>query len=85
MCSPMRSAPTEPGMPQSDATPRELKRRRVYRTRFIEVDGDLYIITDRDRDGLEAVRLGPEEEALVRRMRDDNEIEMESAVLARKR
>lgn len=73
-------------MPQSDATtPRELKRRRVYRTRFIEVDGDLYIITDRDRDGLEAVRLGPEEEALVRRMRDDNEIEMESAVLARKR
>ena len=38
-----------------------------------------------DRDGLEAVRLGPEEEALVRRMRDDNEIEMESAVLARKR
>ena len=72
-------------MPQSDAAPRELRRRRVYRTRFIEVDGDLFIITDRDRDGLEAVRLGPEEEALVRRMRDDNEIEMESAVLARKR
>jgi hypothetical protein len=72
-------------MPQSDAGPRELKRRRVYRTRFIEVDGDLFIITDRDRDGLEAVRLGPEEEALVRRMRDDNEIEMESAVLARRR
>ena len=85
MCSPMRSAHLEPGMPRSDASPRELKRRRVYRTRFIEVDGDLFIITDRDRDGLEAVRLGPEEEALVRRMRDDNEIEMESAVLARKR
>ncbi|MFO0686921.1 MAG: hypothetical protein U0234_32960 [Sandaracinus sp.] len=64
---------------------RELKRRRVHRTRFIDVDGDVYFISDRDTDGFEAVRLGPEDAAVVRRMRDDNEIEMESAVLARKR
>lgn len=64
---------------------RELKRRRVPRSRFIDLDGDIYLITDRDSEGFEAVRLGPEEAEVVRRMRDDNEIEMESEVLARRR
>lgn len=64
---------------------RELKRRRIYRTRFVDLEGDVYLITDRDAEGFEAVRLGPEEAAIVRRMRDDNEIEMESAVLARRK
>lgn len=64
---------------------RELKRRRVHRTRFIEVDGDIYFISDRDSEGFQAVRLGPDDAEVVRRMRDDNEIETESAVLARKR
>jgi len=63
---------------------RELKRRRIYRTRFIDLDGDIYLITDRDAEGLEAVCLGPTEAAIVREMRDDNEIEMESAVLAKR-
>ena len=63
---------------------RELKRKRVYRTRIIEVDGDVYLITDRDPEGFAAVRLDPNDAERVRRMRDDNEVEMESAVLARR-
>jgi hypothetical protein len=65
--------------------PRELKRRRTRRTRLIDVDGETYLITERDDDGLEAVRLDPRDADLVRRMRDENEIEMESAVLSRRR
>jgi hypothetical protein len=64
---------------------RELKRRRVRRSRFLDVDGDVYIITERDEDCLEAVRLDAPTADLVRRMRDENEIEMESAVLSRRR
>lgn len=63
---------------------RELKRKRVFRTRVIEVDGDVYLITDRDPEGFVAVLLDPADADLIRRMRDDNEVEMESAVLARK-
>ena len=64
---------------------RDLERRLVHRTRFIEIDGEVYFISDRDQEGFQAVRLGPEDAEAVRRMRDDNEIETESAVLARKR
>jgi hypothetical protein len=64
---------------------REIRRRRLHRTSFFDLDGDVYLITDRDADGLEAVRLGASDAEIVRRMRDGNEIEMESAVLARRR
>ena len=63
---------------------RELRRRRLRRSRFIDLDGDIYLITDRDAEGCEAVRLGPEDAEVVRRMRDENEVEMESAVLSRR-
>ena len=63
---------------------RELRRRRLRRSRFIDLDGDIYLITDRDAEGFEAVRLGPEDAEVVRRMRDENEVEMESAVLSRR-
>lgn len=65
--------------------PRELKRRRAFRTRFVDLDGDIYLIGDRDAEGFEAVKLDVDDAELVRRMRDDNEIEMESAVLSKRR
>jgi hypothetical protein len=64
---------------------RELRRRRLHRTNFIDLDGDIYLATERDVDGLEAVKLDAADVELVRRMRDSNEIEMESAVLAKRR
>ncbi|MFO0680537.1 MAG: hypothetical protein U0234_00735 [Sandaracinus sp.] len=72
-------------MPKPRNGGRSLARKRVHRTRFVELDGDLYLIGDRDAEGFEAVKLDATDAALVRRMRDDNEIEMESAVLARRR
>jgi len=64
---------------------RELRRRRLHRTSFFDLDGDIYLVTDRDVDGLEAVKLDDADAELVRKMRDGNEIEMESAVLAKRR
>lgn len=64
---------------------RELRRRRLHRTNFIDLDGDIYLISERDIDGFEAVKLDAADAELVRKMRDGNEIEMESAVLAKRR
>jgi hypothetical protein len=64
---------------------RELKRKRPPRSRFFDLDGDIYIVTERDADGLDAVRLDPADAELVRRMRNDSDIEIEAAVLARRR
>lgn len=63
---------------------RELRRWRLHRTSFFDLDGDVYFVTDRDVDGLEAVKLDDADAELVRKMRDGNEIEMESAVLAKR-
>ncbi len=65
--------------------PRELKRQRIYRTRFFVLDGAMYVVSDRDEQGLEAVRLDFDDAEMVRRMRDEAEFEIEAAIFARRR
>lgn len=63
------------------------KRRRPKRprltTRVLLVDGEWFLIGDRDSEGFHAVRLTGALRDLVIRMQEENEIEMEAALLAR--
>ncbi len=58
--------------------PRSRKRRR---SRFFELDGDVYLVSERDEEQLVAVRLTGRDRELVLRMIEENEVEMESRVL----
>lgn len=58
------------------------KRRRLV-TRVLEVDGDWYLIGRRDDEGFEAVRLTGRDRDTVLAMQDENQIEMEAALLRR--
>ena len=53
-------------------------------SRIITVDGKLFLIGRRDEDGFEAVRLVGKDLDTVIRMREENEIEMEEALLRRR-
>lgn len=59
------------------------KRRRPKRrrSRFFELDGDVYLVSERDDEQLVAVRLTGHDRELVLRMVEENEIEMESRIL----
>ncbi len=59
------------------------KRRRPKRrrSRFFILDGDVYIISERDGEQLLAVRLVGRDRELVLRMLEENEVEMESRIL----
>lgn len=56
-------------------------RRPKRRSRFFELDGDVYLVSERDDEQLVAVRLTGRDRELVLRMIEENEIEMESRVL----
>lgn len=58
--------------------PRRAKRRR---SRFFVLDGDVYLVSDRDEEQLVAVRLTGRDRELVLRMVEENEVEMESRIL----
>jgi len=62
---------------------REPRRRR--RSRFFELDGETFYVSERDDEQLFAVRLTGADEELVRRMSEENDVEMESRLLARRR
>lgn len=56
-------------------------RRPKRSSRFFELDGDVYLVSERDDEQLVAVRLTGRDRELVLRMIEENEIEMESRVL----
>ena len=57
------------------------RRPRLRRSRFFELDGDIYLVSERDEEQLVAVRLTGRDRELVLRMVEENEVEMESRVL----
>lgn len=62
------------------------KRRRAPKlvTRVLLVDGEWYLIGERDDEGFSAVRLSGEECDVVIKMQEENEIEMEAALTSRR-
>ena len=58
--------------------PRRSKRRR---SRFFELDGDVYLVSEQDEEQLVAVRLTGRDRELALRMIAENEVEMESRIL----
>ena len=62
------------------------RRRRSARltTRVFELDGQWYLIGDRDDEGFHAVRLSRGEGELVLRMEEENQIEIEAALTRRR-
>ncbi len=63
--------------------PLERKRPRLT-TRILLVDGEWFLIGDRDDEGFHAVRLTGTERDTVVRMHEENEIEMEAALISRR-
>ncbi len=61
--------------------PSRAKRAKRHRSRFFVLDGDLFLVTERDEEELLAVRLIGRDRDLVLEMMSDNDIEMESCVL----
>ena len=53
-------------------------------TRVLLVDGDWYLIGDRDDEGFHAVKLTGADRDVVVKMHDENEIEMEAALTSRR-
>lgn len=61
------------------------KRRRTERTtRVLLVDGEWFLIGDRDDEGFHAVRLTGADRELVVQMQEENEVEMEAALTRRR-
>lgn len=58
---------------------------KQHRSRFFVLDGDLFLVTERDEEELLAVRLVGSDRDLVLKMMSDNDIEMESCVLRGRR
>ncbi len=63
--------------------PRKLKPRRPQqrRTRVFMLDGDVYLVTDRDDESLYAVRLDDNDRDTALSMLNDADVEIESHVL----
>ena len=57
------------------------RRSKQRRSRFFELDGDVYLVSERDEEQLVAVRLTGRDREIVLRMVEENEIEMESRML----
>jgi hypothetical protein len=57
------------------------RRARPHRSRFFVLDGDLFLVTERNDDELIAARLIGADRDVVLKMMSDNDIEMESCVL----
>jgi hypothetical protein len=63
---------------------REPHQERRRRSRFFVLDGETFYVSERDDEQLYAVRLTGSDEELVRRMLEENDVEMESRLLARR-
>ncbi len=63
--------------------PPEQKRARLT-TRVLLVDGEWFLIGDRDEEGFHAVRLTGADRDTVVRMHEETEIEMEAALISRR-
>ncbi len=63
--------------------PRKPKPRRPQqrRTRVFILDGDVYLVTDRDHEALYAIRLDDEDRDAALSMLNDTDVEIESHVL----
>lgn len=57
------------------------RRRSKPKSKFFVLDGDVYLVSERDEEQVVAVRLTGRDLELVRRMVADNEVEMESRIL----
>jgi hypothetical protein len=60
------------------------RRRPRLTTRVLLVDGEWFLIGHRDEEGFHAVRLSSADRDLVVRMQEENEIEMEAALVSRR-
>lgn len=58
---------------------------KLHRSRFFVLDGDLFLVTERDEEELLAVRIVGADRELVLKMMSENDIEMESCVLRGRR
>lgn len=61
--------------------PSRARRVKPHRSRFFMLDGELFLVTERDEEELLAVRLVGADRELVLKMTAENDIEMESCVL----
>lgn len=57
------------------------RRRSSPKSKFFVLDGDVYLVSERDEEQLVAVRLMGRDLALALRMIAENEVEMESRIL----